>query len=463
MLRTGQFLKRITLILGDLFAFQLALLLTITVRYGGFDQGLWLVNVPAFTVVSLAWIVGFYIAGLYELTLLREPFRLFRTYLEGMIANLAVALAFFYLVPFVGLAPRTILFLFFAISLLLGYGWRIIAGRFVQAKFSRLRILYIGPAEELRKVDEMLRESQLGADVVAAIATSGEPYRHNDLVWVSGLHAFGTALKEQNISTVVLGIRPDQMPELKTALYQSLFTPVDILDRAEIEEIATGRIPLSYVSETWFLHHLKESEKAWFEGVKRGADILLAIPAGLVTLALFPFVAVGIKLASPGPFFIRQTRVGKNGNPFTLIKFRTMKVQSAGGLSEPNGPQFTADAKTDPRIFPFGRFLRQTRVDELPQIWNVLMGDLSFIGPRPERPEFVDPLLERMPYYGLRHLTRPGLTGWAQVRFLTPNTSVEDNLKKLQYDLYYIKNRSLLLDALILLKTVGVVLRRQGT
>jgi len=277
-------------------------------------------------------------------------------------------------------------------------------------------------------------------------------------VWLPGLHAFVDALKEHQITTVVLGLRPDEMPELKTVLYQSLFTPVDILDRAEIEEIATGRIPLSYVSETWFLHHLKESEKAWFESVKRGADILLAIPAGLVTIVLFPFVALGIKLASPGPTLYSQTRVGKNGKLFRIWKFRSMNTDAEKG-----GAQFTADAKTDPRLFPFGRFMRRTRIDELPQVWNVLMGDLSFIGPRPERPEFVNPLLERMPYYGLRHLTRPGLTGWAQVRFLTPNTSVEDNLKKLQYDLYYIKNRSLLLDALILLKTVGVVLRRQGT
>ncbi|HVM90433.1 MAG TPA: exopolysaccharide biosynthesis polyprenyl glycosylphosphotransferase [Verrucomicrobiae bacterium] len=458
MIRIGQLSKRIIILLGDFLALQLALLLTVIVRYGGFDAAQYQLNLPAFTVVSLAWIVGFYIAGLYELSLLREPLRLFRTYLEGMIANLAVALAFFYLLPFVGLAPRTILFLFFAISLLLGYGWRITVSNLIQAKFSRLRILFVGPAEELRKVDEMLAESQLGGDVVAAIATSGEPYRHHDIVWLPGIHAFTDALKEHAITTVVLGVRPDDFPELKTALYRSLFTPVDIMDRAEIEEVATGRIPLSYVSETWFLHHLRENEKEWFESAKRVTDVILGIPVALVTAILYPFVALGTKLSSPGPVLYSQMRVGKDGKPFRIWKFRTMRVDA-----EKNGAQFTSDAKTDPRLFGFGRFMRRTRIDELPQVWNVLMGDLSFIGPRPERPEFVNPLLERMPYYGLRHLTRPGLTGWAQVRFLTPNATIEDNLKKLQYDLYYIKNRSLLLDALILLKTIGVVLRRQGT
>lgn len=463
MIRTGQSVKRLILLLGDLVALQLALLLTIVIRFGGFDVERWLVNWPAFSIVSLFWIVGFYVAGLYELTLVREPLKLFRTYLEGMIANLAVALAFFYLLPVFGLAPRAILFLFFAMSLLLGYFWRLTANRLIQSTFSKQRLLFVGPAEELRKVDDLLRASSLGIEVVAAIATSGETYKHLDVQWFPDIRSFSQALKDAQINTVVLAVKPDEIPELRDELYRSLITRVDILDRAEIEEAATGRIPLSYVTQTWFLHHLKESEKAWFESTKRIADVLLAIPVGLVTLLLLPFVALGIKLASPGPVFITQTRVGKGGKPFTLVKFRTMHARGKDGLSEPNGPQFTKDAKTDPRLFPFGRFMRRSRIDEFPQVWNVIKGDLSFIGPRPERPEFVEPLLERMPYYGLRHLTRPGLTGWAQVKFLTPTASLDDNLKKLQYDLFYIKNRSLVLDALILLKTVGVVLRRQGT
>ncbi len=463
MIRTGQSAKRVILIIGDLLALQIALVLTILIRFGGFDTERWRMNWPAFTILSLIWIVGFYVAGLYELTLIREPLKLFRTYLEGMIANLALALAFFYLLPIFGLAPRTILFLFFAMSLLVGYFWRLTANRLIQSTFAKQRLLFVGPAEELRKVDALLRESGLGIEVVAAIATSGEPYRHQDVKWYPGIGSFAEALKDAQIHTVVLGVEPDEIPALRDELYRSLITRVDILDRAEIEEAATGRIPLSYVSQTWFLHNLKESKKAWFESAKRVADILLSIPVGVMTLLLLPFVALGIKLASPGPVFIKQTRIGKGGKPFTLVKFRSMKVQGEGGLSEPHGPQFTSDAKTDPRLFAFGRFMRRSRIDEFPQVWNVIKGDLSFIGPRPERPEFVEPLLARMPYYGLRHLTKPGLTGWAQVKFLTPTASLDDNLKKLQYDLYYIKNRSMVLDALILLKTIGVMLRRQGT
>jgi exopolysaccharide biosynthesis polyprenyl glycosylphosphotransferase len=457
MLRNGQLLKSLLLVLGDLVMFELALFLSLTIRYGEIDVNRWAINVIPFTFVTLLWVICFYIVGLYNLILVREPVRLFRTFLEGMIANLAIAFGFFYLLPFFGLTPRTILFLFFSLSLLLGYAWRLVAGRLLQSFFSGGRVLYVGPSEEMRKVDALLRESALGMKLVGAIATSGESYRHNDIAWFP-LADYQTVLQNEHITAVVLGIRPESEPELSKQLYKSIFSSVQMLDRAEIEEAATGRIPLSYVTETWFLHHLNEGDKAWYEGVKRVVDIVLAIPFGLVTLVLWPFVALVTKISSPGPIIYSQVRVGKGGKHFKIYKFRSMHLDA-----EKDGARFTSDAKTDPRLFTFGRFMRRMRIDELPQIWNVLKGDLSLIGPRPERPEFVAPLIERMPYYTLRHLTRPGLTGWAQVMFLTPTASLEDNLKKLQYDLYYIKHRSFFIDALILLRTVGIVLRRQGT
>jgi len=463
MIQAGQYVKRLSLIAGDLVVFQLALVLTVTIRHGGFDRVQWNLNAWPFFLLSLLWVVSFFIVGLYDLSPSQEPIRLLRTYLEGMIVNLGIALGFFYLIPVFGIAPRTILFLQFSMALLLGYFWRLCFGKLVLTKLAPGRVAYVGPAEDVREVDALLRQSTLGYQLAFALPTSGEPYRHGEIKWLPDYRALDQALAGEKVGALVVGARPDEHPELKAALYRALSTSIAILDRAEIEEAATGRIPLTHVTETWFLQHLNESEKAWYETVKRGGDLLMAIPVGLVTLIMIPFVAIATKLSSPGPIFIHQTRVGRGGKPFTLIKFRTMKVQSAGGLSEPNGPQFTTDAKTDPRLFPWGKFMRRARIDEFPQVWNVLRGDLSFIGPRPERPEFVEPLIERMPFYALRHLTRPGLTGWAQVKFLTPNASIDDNLKKLQYDLYYIKHRTPILDFVILLRTIGVILRRQGT
>jgi lipopolysaccharide/colanic/teichoic acid biosynthesis glycosyltransferase len=166
-------------------------------------------------------------------------------------------------------------------------------------------------------------------------------------------------------------------------------------------------------------------------------------------------VGVAIRIASPGPALYHQERVGRDGRLFTVHKFRSMCLDAEAGTGA------VWASPDDPRITPLGRVLRRTRLDELPQLWNVIRGDMSFVGPRPERPEFVRRLTEEIPYYGQRHIVRPGLTGWAQVRY-TYGASVEDALMKLQYDLYYIKNLSLALDLFILFSTVKTVLLRRG-
>lgn len=457
-IQLGQTLKRLILIAGDIVIFQASLLLTLLLRYGQITPPILTQHLFPFFILSGLWIIGIYIAGLYDLSLGQEPLRLFRTYLEGMIANLAVAIGFFYLIPIFGIAPRTNLFVHFTIFLLFGYIWRLFFHKKILARFSRGRVLFIGPAPEAKTIHELLQQSSLGMDLVAVLPTQGIAESKLNCLWIQEANEIAPLIQREHIQAIVLGVRLEDMPEIRKALYETLFTQVTLLDRAEIEEATTGRIPLSYVSEGWFLHHLRESNKTWYETVKRGMDVVLSIPFGILTLLVLPPVALLIRIMSPGPIFYSQVRVGRGGKPITIWKFRSMRVDS-----EKNGPQFTASTATDPRVTPIGRLLRQLRIDELPQIWSVLKGDLSLVGPRPERPEFVGPLIERVPYYALRHLARPGLTGWAQVRFLTPTSNLEDNLKKLQYDLFYIKHRSLMLDLTILLKTVGIVLRRQGT
>jgi exopolysaccharide biosynthesis polyprenyl glycosylphosphotransferase len=178
---------------------------------------------------------------------------------------------------------------------------------------------------------------------------------------------------------------------------------------------------------------------------------------GLLLVApILPLVAIAIRLTSPGPVLYSQRRVGKDGKPFTIYKFRSMRInaEAASGAvwSQPG----------DPRVTPMGRFLRRTRIDELPQLWNVLKGDMSFVGPRPERPEFVEDLSRQIPFYGQRHAVRPGLTGWAQVRHRY-GSSVDDSQEKLQYDLFYIKHMSTTFDLFIVLETIKTVLVRGGS
>ena len=180
----------------------------------------------------------------------------------------------------------------------------------------------------------------------------------------------------------------------------------------------------------------------------------MAFCLGLTSLPLFPFIAAAVKLNSPGNVFYTQKRIGKGGQMFWLLKFRSM-VQDA----EKDGAKWAE--KEDTRITKVGNFLRKSRLDELPQLWNVLKGEMSFIGPRPERPEFVRELEKQIPFYQTRHLIKPGLTGWAQINF-PYGASVEDAMEKLQYDLYYIKHRSLVLDFGVVLKTIKIVLSRGG-
>jgi sugar transferase (PEP-CTERM system associated) len=188
---------------------------------------------------------------------------------------------------------------------------------------------------------------------------------------------------------------------------------------------------------------------------RRSVSIVIAGSALLVCLPFIPLIALAVKLSSPGPVFFRQKRVGRHGEPFMVVKFRTMR-QDAEAVT---GAVWAG--KDDPRVTSVGRFMRKTRLDEIPQLWNVVKGDMSFVGPRPERPEFVQWLNEQIPYYNLRHIIRPGLTGWAQVRYQY-GASLEETRQKLQYDLYYIKHMSLALDLLIMFETIKTVLLRRG-
>lgn len=215
-------------------------------------------------------------------------------------------------------------------------------------------------------------------------------------------------------------------------------------------------VPVQEINNDWFIRsqgfamlHSSISVR-----IKRLFDIIGAFTLAIISLPITLLTVLCIKITSKGPALFTQTRVGMNGKKFTIYKFRTMVLNA-----ENNGAQWAS--KNDDRIIPLGHFFRKTRIDELPQIWNIIRGDMSIVGPRPERPEFTQKLSQQIPYYDLRHVIKPGLSGWAQVSY-PYGASTEDALKKLQYDLYYVKNYSLLLDLNIILRTVLVTLKRGG-
>jgi len=223
-----------------------------------------------------------------------------------------------------------------------------------------------------------------------------------------------------------------------------------------VYEEYTGKIAIENLRPSWLIFSSGFRKSQMLAGAKRAMDILLAILGFIIGLPVLLLVALAVKLTSRGPALYHQTRVGQHGKHFTFHKFRTMRPDAEAKT----GPVWASKAG-DPRVTPIGRMLRRTRLDEMPQLWNVLIGEMSFVGPRPERPEFVSELTEQIPYYGQRHVVRPGLTGWAQVRY-TYGASTEDALQKLQYDLFYIKNLSIPLDLFIILDTVKTVILRKG-
>ena len=230
---------------------------------------------------------------------------------------------------------------------------------------------------------------------------------------------------------------------------------LQVQDGVEIYEAITGKVPIESVRLGWLLFSPGCHASRFHLAYKRAASILVSILGLTLSFPLLPFIVLAIRLSSRGPVFYRQKRVGRDGIPFSCFKFRTMTADAEAD----SGPAWAGE--DDPRVTPVGRFLRMSRLDEVPQLWNVLRGDMCLVGPRPERPEFVEILSREIPYYQLRHTIRPGITGWAQIRFQY-GSSVEDAKEKLRYDLFYIKNMSIGLDLLVFFQTIKVILWSRG-
>ncbi|MFH1611656.1 MAG: sugar transferase [bacterium] len=438
--------KKIVLIIGDILFLYLSLLATLLLRYGtNFSSVTWQQHLWPFTIIYLIWLVVFYVDGLYELTRARNNVRFYSALFQTLIINTGLAIAFFYFIPYFGIAPKTNLFLNLIIFVLLFSVWRQLYNHSLKSSTLANNVLIIGENKEIEQIKEIARQNpQLGYQIIQQIRVSDiqTPF---DLLEIAS---------QKNIKTIVTAINPHQNNRLVRSLYQCLPLKISFSDLPSFYERILGKIPVSSIGEMWFLENLTESQKNFYEAIKRLYDIIGAIIFGLISLPFYPFISLAIKFDSAGPIFYKQRRIGLDGQIFNVIKFRSM-TQDA----EKDGVKWAN--QQDNRVTRIGRFMRKTRIDELPQVWNILMGQMSLIGPRPERIEFVQQLENEIPYYQIRHIVRPGLTGWAQVNFHY-GASVEDSIEKLQYELYYIKHRSLILDLSIVLKTINIVLRGKG-
>jgi exopolysaccharide biosynthesis polyprenyl glycosylphosphotransferase len=351
----------------------------------------------------------------------------------------------------------------FFVSLFLATPGLVMTGRLLWSRLhgaltrpSTMAVLGDGNAiEELRKV---AREHKLKVINLSTVTNADAPpvTQNRSISPQDGATEIQNAMMGLHPDIVVLGPSTSLDPSAARALIDARFSGVTVLDFPSAFQMLSGKLPLNHMDGQWFLsaQGFQFFESNMAVRMKRLLDLGFAFALLLVTSPLMPIIAVGIKLSSKGPALYIQERVGLSSQVFRLFKFRTMSVGA-----DTEGPWTMKD---DPRVFPFGRLLRLARLDELPQLINVLKGDMSFVGPRPESLVLVELYKSAIPYYHLRSAVRPGLTGWAQINY-PYGSSVEDAVEKLKYDLHYIQHLSLLFDVQIALRTFRTVLGRQGS
>ena len=322
-------------------------------------------------------------------------------------------------------------------------------------RLTTLRVLVLGDGARAERLRELGDKPEAGFAIVGFLGMNeGKPVVE-EAIPRAAIHNLSRFVENLGVSEVVLALeeRRNSLPlkdllRIKTA-------GVHVNEFSSFMERETGRVDLDTLNPSWLIFSDGfSSGRMVSSALKRVFDVMASALLLVLTAPVILLFALIVKLDSKGPAFFRQTRVGLYGQDFNLIKLRSMRTDA-----EANGAQFAQ--KDDPRVTRVGKFIRKVRIDELPQAWSVLKGEMSFVGPRPERPEFVSDLEEQLPYYAERHMVKPGITGWAQINY-PYGASIEDSRHKLEYDLYYAKNYTPLLDLLIMLQTIRVVLWHEG-
>jgi sugar transferase (PEP-CTERM system associated) len=389
----------------------------------------------------------------------KNQFSFYASLLRTSLVNLIIAVFLLYLTSsrLTSIKPQTVLILDIIIFTIIFIIWRQTFNYLIKTEAWANNVAIIGLNDKtLEIIKEINQRPQLGYRIklVITLPTDNGVSLSLGIETINDNEKLPEEISKRKINSIISTIENDRYPELIDKIFTCLSLGINFFNYPSFYEKYTGKIPVTTIKQTWFLENLTENDKKLYERVKRIIDIITALIIGLITLPFIPLIIIAIKLESRGPLIFKQYRTGKDGKNFLVKKFRSMHVNA-----EKEGPQWAS--KNDPRSTNVGRLIRKTRVDEIPQLINVLKGEMSLIGPRPERPEFVETLEKEIPFYRERLMVKPGLTGWAQINF-PYGASKEDALKKLQYDLYYIKNRSLILDLSILLKTARIVLSREG-
>ncbi|MBI2677137.1 MAG: sugar transferase [Candidatus Yanofskybacteria bacterium] len=451
-------MRKAILIFGDILILYSALWITLLFRYGERLQEQLGFHLLPFSILFIIWLFIFYTANLYEIFHLKNASEFFGSFFKTIALNAVIGIAFFYLLPFWTIAPRRNLFLFLLIFSLADFLFRILFNRTIASQRFKNHTLIIGLNRQSAQLAKFLKENpQIGYQLECILDTSEKSGSDEfaELEIIRNINQLRERVEQREINTIIISPEAYKIPRMIEILYQLLQKKINFYPLSGFYEKIAHKILLDNLDQLWFLENLSEGGRKMYESGKRISDIFFSLLFGAFALALSPLIALAIKMNSKGPILFKQTRIGQLGKKFEIIKFRTMIVNA----EEKTGAVWAQE--NDPRVTKVGRFLRRTRLDELPQLWNILKGEMSFVGPRAERPEFHEQLKNGVPFYEERYLIKPGLTGWAQIQYRY-GSSVKDAAEKLQYDLFYIKHRSLALDFSITLKTANIVVRQAG-
>lgn len=439
--------RALTLFVGDIFFFTLALWVSLYVRTFTIpSEELFVAHLAPFSLLFIVWVVVFIIAGLYEtrsIILQRRAISAALVWAQAL--NMIIAALFFFFVPVFGIAPKTLLFIYLAVSLILVFLWRVVLYPYLGLQKPE-NALVVGKGPEVAELVHALRNAlHAPTHIAAVIEPEGAP--------VAG--AIKNAIAEHHPRFIIADFNNPAVAAAFPELYTYLARGIHFIDAMTLYEEVFGRVPLSVIDDRWLARNVSRYSYTLYDFFKRIMDIVISAAAGIVSLIAYPFLIVAIKLYDSGPIFYRQIRTGEENQPISMVKFRSMTGTDQGSEM----------LKTKHTVTPVGKVMRKTRIDEIPQLWSVFKGDMSLIGPRPEFPAMVEEYAKAIPYYNVRHLVRPGLSGWAQLyhdNHPHHGTEVEATREKLSYDLYYIKHRSLVLDLTIALKTIKKLLTRSG-
>jgi lipopolysaccharide/colanic/teichoic acid biosynthesis glycosyltransferase len=445
----------VVLLLGDISILYLSVWVTLGVRYLGVPpRDITVAHLASFSVLFVAWFAVYFIAGLYERYTVLFRKQLPKTIFLVQAINIAIAALFFFLIPLFQITPKTILIIYLFISTALLYFWRVYMYPHILVR-REIGAVLVGTSQELSDLVEEVNSDPLYPLEFRAII-------HPELIAEEDAKkTISLLIESDSVSTVVADMENRSLDTLLRFLYEVTFVEgkAVFIDVRELYQEIFERVPLSLIDDRWLLHNVSASSHVVYDVLKRAVDIFTGIVFGVLALVLLPFVALAIKLEDEGPVFISQTRIGKHAHKITLYKFRSMTFSD-------NGVWIADNAKNE--VTKVGAFLRRTRIDELPQLWNVLRGDISLVGPRPDIEGLYDNLAQLIPFYSLRYSIQPGLTGWAQVTQQYENgnispQSLRETRMRLQYDLYYIKERSFWLDLYIVFATAKIILFRPGS